>query len=156
MFCCTHETNNDMADAAQLEIELLRTRERVRALEEVVQQQSEALKESARLLAKIRPPRPTIPHDRKLMVAADQGWKCLDPYGDCPMWKFSDGTFSVAGGMFECDHKDPYSTSFSSTRLNLACLCIFCHQHKCRLERLGALEQEATEAKATEPDASTE
>ena len=65
-----------MTDAKQLEIELLRTRERVRDLEYIVQQQSEALKESSKLLARTRPPRPTIPHDRKLSVAADQGWKC--------------------------------------------------------------------------------
>ena len=63
-----------MAGPAQLEIELLRTRERVRALESVVAHQSEALKESAKLLAKTRPPRPTIPHDRKMTVAAEQGY----------------------------------------------------------------------------------
>ena len=61
------------------------------------------------------------------------------------MWRLSDGTFSVAGGMFECDHVQPFCTSFSSTRLNLACLCIFCHQQKCRKERLAALEAEAVE-----------
>ena len=146
-----------MTDATQLEIELLRARERVRDLEYIVQQQSEALKESSKLLARTRPPRPTIPHDRKLSVAADQGWKCLDPFGDCPMWRLADGTFSVAGGMFECDHVQPYCTSFSSTRLNLAALCIFCHQQKCRKERLAALETgEAEQCKAADADPSTE
>ena len=39
---------------AELEIELLRTKERVRVLEEVVKQQSEALKEGSRLLVTTR------------------------------------------------------------------------------------------------------
>lgn len=142
-----------MGDVVQLEIDLLRTRERVRALEEILQQQSEAMRESAKLLSKCRPPRPTIPHDRKLMCAADQGFKCPDPYGTCPMWRLSDGTFSVAGGMFECDHREPFHASFSSTRLNLWCLCIVCHQQKCRIERLAALEAESEAAKAEQPEA---
>ena len=134
-----------MGDATQLEIELLRTRERVRALEEVLQLQSEALKESSRLLCKSRPPRPSIPHDKKLLIAAEQHWKCADPFGECIMYKLSDGTFSAAGGLFECDHVDPYHQSFCSTRLNLRCVCITCHNMLCRRQRLSALEAAAGE-----------
>ena len=143
-------------DSAQVEIELLRTRERVRALETVVAQQTEALKESAKLLAKFKPARPTIAHDRKLTVAAEQGWRCLDPHGDCPMWALSDGSFSVAGGLFEVDHVTPYSSCYSSTRLNLAALCVVCHAKKCRLERLSALEVESVESRTVEQEGSAE
>ena len=129
-----------MGDAAQLEIELLRTRERVRALEEVVQSQSEALKESSKLLARCRPhPRPIIPHDRKILTAAEQGWKCADPYGDCPMWRLSDGVFSACGGLFEVDHIEPFHTGFRTIG-NLQAICPVCHNAKCRRERLAAME----------------
>ena len=129
---------------AELEIELLRTKERVRVLEEVVKQQSEALKEGSRLLVKCRPSRPPIPHDKKLLVAAEQGWKCADPFGDCIMWKLSDGTFSHAGGLFECDHVEPWNASYRSTG-NLQALCSACHHAKCRIERVHALEESEKE-----------
>ena len=91
-------------DAAQMEIKMFRLEDRVRIMEEVVRQQSDALRESSKLLQKLRPQRPAIPHDRKLAQASEQGWKCIDPYSECPQWKLSDGTFSVAGGLFEADH----------------------------------------------------
>ena len=112
-------------DAAQLEIELLRTREKVRALESTVQQMSESLKESTKLLLRCRPHnRPTIPHDRKLLIASEQEWKCADPMGDCPMYKFSDGTFSACGGLFEVDHREPFHASYrTSGNVWLGALC---------------------------------
>ena len=130
-------------DTAQLEIKLLRSEDRVRVLEEVVKQQSDALRESSKLLQKFRPQRPAIPHDRKLAQASEQGWKCIDPFGDCPQWKLSDGTFSVAGGSFEADHIEPYSVSFRTSG-NIQCLCSVCHNIKCRKERLLALEESET------------
>ena len=145
-----------MADAAQVEIELLRTKERVRALEEVLEQQSEALKESSRLLCKSRPPRPSIPHDKKLMIASQQRWKCADPFGECIMYKLGDGTFSTAGGLFECDHIDPYHLSYCSTRLNLRCVCITCHNLLCRRQRLSALEAAAAESEGKPSEAEGE
>ena len=136
-FCDTKETKR--MQSAQMEIKLLRCEERVRVLEEVVKQQSDALKESSKLLQKSRPQRPAIPHDRKLAQASEQGWKCVDPYGVCPQWALSDGTFSVAGGLFEADHIEPYSISFRTSG-NVNCLCASCHNMKCRKERLTALE----------------
>ena len=80
---------------------MFRLEDRVRIMEEVVRQQSDALRESSKLLQKLRPQRPAIPHDRKLAQASEQGWKCIDPYSECPQWKLSDGTFSVAGGLLK-------------------------------------------------------
>ena len=133
-----------MSNAAELEIELLRTRDRVRALEAVVKQQSDALKESTKLLIKSRPPRPAIPHDRKLMVAAEQGWKCAGDPDECVMHQLSDGRFTTAGGLFECDHIEPWHLSFRTVG-QLQCLCAACHNAKTRKERVLALEQEQEE-----------
>ena len=63
-FCDTKEIKK--MQSAQMETKFLRCEERVRVLEEVVKQQSNALKESSKLLQKSRPQRPAIPHDRKL------------------------------------------------------------------------------------------
>ena len=52
-------------DTAQLEIKLLRSEDRVRVLEEVVKQQSDALEESSKLLQKFRPQRPAILYKSK-------------------------------------------------------------------------------------------
>ena len=130
---------------AQLEIELLRSKERVRTLEEVIRQQSEALKESAKLLQKAtKVVRPAIPHSAKLLQAAEQQWRCADPFGDCPQWKLSDGSFSVAGGLFEADHIEPWHLSFKTSG-NIQALCSACHNQKSRRERLQALEAEEEE-----------
>lgn len=128
-------------DAAELEIRALRAEARIRVLEEVITQQSEALKEGSKLLQKSRPPRPPIPHDKKLACASEQGWRCADPFGDCLQWKLSDGTFSVAGGLFECDHIEPYHVGFRTTG-NIQCLCAACHNAKSRRDRLNAMEME--------------
>ena len=137
-------------DAAQLEIELLRTREKVRALESTVQQMSESLKESTKLLLRCRPHnRPTIPHDRKLLIASEQEWKCADPMGDCPMYKFSDGTFSACGGLFEVDHREPFHASYRTSG-NVWALCAACHNAKTRRDRLAALEAGEADAEAAE------
>ena len=132
------------SNAQQLEIELLRTRERVRTLEGVVKLQSEALKESTKLLLKSRPPRPAIPHDRKLMVASEQGWRCAGDPDECVMHQLSDGLFTIAGGLFECDHIEPWHLSFRTVG-QPQCLCAACHNAKSRRERVHALEQEQEE-----------
>lgn len=130
------------AREAELEIETLRLKQHVKDLEEVVKQQSEALKESTKLLQRCRPiPRVAIPHDKKLLIASEQQWKCADPFGDCPQWRLSDGTFNAAGGLFEADHIDPWSLSFRTVG-NIHCLCAACHCQKTRKERLVLLEQE--------------
>eukprot|EP00966_Prymnesium_polylepis_P245947 5689215-Prymnesium_polylepis.1 len=95
-----------------LEIDNLRLKEQVKELEEAVREMNEALRESTRLLLKTRPVRPAIPHERKLLQAASQKWKCANPYGSCLLHKLGTGLFDES--LFECDHVEPYAKSFRS------------------------------------------
>ena len=61
---------------AGLELENLKLQRRVAELEEALKEMNEALKESTKLLTRTKPTRPPIPHERKLLVAAAQKWKC--------------------------------------------------------------------------------
>ena len=133
----------------EFELENCRLEMRVRALEEVVKMQSEALRESSKLLQRTRPPRPPIPHDRKLQIAAEQRWKCADPTGDCILYRLSDGTFD-ATSLFEIDHIEPWHTSFRTVGQCQA-LCITCHNAKTRRERLLELDQAVEEAAKSQP-----
>ena len=127
-------------DGTRLELEKCRLETRVRELEEVIKDQSDALRESTKLLQRTRPTRPAIPHERKLKVAADQRWRCADPYGECMLFKCSDGTFDAAS-LFEIDHVEPWHTSFRSVGVGaLQALCVTCHNRKTREDRLGELE----------------
>ena len=130
---------------AGLELENLKLQRRVAELEEALKEMNEALKESTKLLTRTNPTRPPIPHERKLLVAAAQKWKCANPFGTCLLYKLGDGVFNEA--LFEADHIYPYSKSFRSVA-NIACFCPMCHNIKSRYERLQALE--------SQPDAATE
>ena len=116
---------------------------RVRELENVIKEQCDALRESTKLLQRTRPPRPAIPHERKLKVAADQRWRCADPFGECVLYKCSDGTFDAAS-LFEIDHSEPWHTAFRSVG-TLQALCVTCHNRKTREDRLRELEAAETE-----------
>ena len=129
-----------MDEAAQLH-------DRVRQLEGVVTGLNDALRESTKLLVRLRPSRGPIPHERKLLIAASQGWKCKNPFGSCPLYKLGDGFFDES--LFECDHTLPYSQSFRNDRGNLACLCPYCHNVKSRRERLALLEAGDEEEEAS-------
>lgn len=120
-------------------VDCVRVRDRVAELERVVLEMEEALKESTRLLQRCRPPRPTIPHERKLLTAQAQGWKCKNLTGQCPLYRLGDGHFDAS--LFECDHAVPYSQSYRNDRLNLCALCPYCHSIKSRDERLALLEE---------------
>ena len=63
-------------DMDALELENLRLKQRERELAGAVAEMAEALRESTKLLLKLRPPRPAIPHDRKLLQARprDHWW----------------------------------------------------------------------------------
>ena len=76
---------------------------RVVELERAVRELSEALRESTRLLNKCRPARPPIPHERKLLVAARQKWRCANPTGACLLYKLGDGCFDEFG-LFEVSY----------------------------------------------------
>jgi chaperonin cofactor prefoldin len=123
----------------RLKLENLRLTQQVKDLEGAVKEMNEALRESTKLLLKTRPARPAIPHERKLLVAAAQKWRCANPYGKCLLHQLGTGLFDES--LFECDHIEPYSKSFRSVG-NLACVCAYCHNIKSRLERLEALEDE--------------
>ena len=120
----------------------VRLEQQVAQLEEVVRRQHEALRESTKLLLKCRPARLPVPHDRKLLTAASQRWKCANPYGTCLLFEVSDGTFDDS--LFEVDHVEAYSVSYRSVG-NLQALCGMCHNKKTRLERLRALERDEAE-----------
>ena len=68
-------------NSTKLELDKCMLEMRVKALEEVVQDQSDALRESSKLLQKTRLTRPAIPTERRMKIAADQRWRCADPYG---------------------------------------------------------------------------
>ena len=116
---------------------------RIAELETTVAALNEALRESTKLLLKSRPARGPIPHDRKLLVAARQGWKCANPFGSCLLHRFGEGFFDQS--LFECDHVEPYAQSYRNDTLNLQCLCPYCHSHKSRRERLALLEAQPDE-----------
>ena len=88
----------------------IQLRDRVRQLESVVAGLNDALRESTKLLVRLRPNRAQIPHDRKLLVAASQGWKCNDPFGMCPLYKLGKGYFDES--LFECDHTVPHAKCY--------------------------------------------
>ena len=130
----------------ELEIQLLRLQQRVRDLEDVVKQQSEGLKESSKLLLKCKPlARPPIGHDKKMLQASDQGWRCANVAGDCPQHLLFGGYFNEAGGLFEVDHLESWSTSMRTSG-NIQALCASCHNAKTRRERQNLLEQQQAEA----------
>ena len=107
-----------------MEVENLKLKQRVTELEEALKEMNEALKESTKLLVKTRPSRPPIPHERKLLVAAAQKWKCANPFGMFLLYKVGEGYFDES--LLEADHIDPYSKSFRSVA-NIACLRASAH-----------------------------
>ena len=130
----------------KLKLENLRLKQQMKEMEEAITEMNDALKESTKLLIKARPARPPIPHERKMLVAAAQKWKCANPFGTCLLHRLGTGLFDES--LFECDHIEQYSKSYRSVG-NLACLCAYCHNIKSRMERLQALEDEG---ESTEKD----
>ena len=118
-------------------------RDRVRQLEGVVTGLNEALRESTKLLVRLRPSRPPIPHERKLLVAASQGWKCKNPFNTCPLYRLGDGYFDER--LSECNHTVPHHQCYRNDKAALQCLCPYCHNVKSRKERLALLEEEEEE-----------
>lgn len=65
---------------------------------------------------------------RRQFILQDQGGRCLDPFGVCPM---PDEAMAV----FEIDHIVPWHVSPDSSRPNLQALCKHCHQIKTLWEK---------------------
>ena len=128
--------------ALEHKLAVLNLERRVADLEAVIAQLSEGLNESSKLLARCNPKqnRLAIPHERKLQLAADQGWRCADINGNCPLFLLGDGRFVSSMLPFEADHVEPWCKSYRNAG-NIAILCVACHNAKSRRERLQALEQ---------------
>ena len=126
----------------QSEIDALRLEREVEQLRDTNRQLTEALRETTRLLHKLRPcGRQPISGERKLYVAGLQRYRCANPHGTCPLWKCGDGTFGPEG--WDVDHKEPWSTCMRNDVASLQALCGICHNLKSRLERMKALDDEA-------------
>eukprot|EP00966_Prymnesium_polylepis_P290415 6708400-Prymnesium_polylepis.1 len=126
-----------------LELENARLREEVRKLREVQLMQSEALKESTKLLLKMKPvPRPPLSADRKAIIAGEQLFRCAGDRSQCPQWLLYGGSFDAA--CFEIDHVLGWASSCRGVGA-LQALCPTCHARKTRLERAMAMEREGVE-----------
>ena len=127
----------------QAELDALRLEKEVQQLRDINRQLSEALRESTRLLLKLKPcGRPPISGEKKLCVAGLQRYRCANPFTTCPLHKNGDGTFGPEG--FECDHKEQWSVCMRSDLSNLQCLCHICHGLKSRLERMRVLDEDTS------------
>jgi hypothetical protein len=89
----------------------------------------EALRlENARLLALLRqhpPPRPVMLPQRRLRLAAAQGWRC-----------------AICGALlpesFHADHRVPFAASFDDSDANVQIVCASpCHLEKTSIEQSG-------------------
>jgi hypothetical protein len=101
----------------------------------------EALKESAQLWLKSKPPRPHLGIDRKLLIAGSQHFKCAGDRTRCPMWRLHDGSFDESG--FEIDHITPWHAAHAHRGVGqLRALCHSCHALRTRLDRIASQEEE--------------
>ena len=71
ILCCQDQVMD------KLKLENLKLQKANKEMQDALKEMNDALRESTKLLLKTRPARPVIPHERKLLVAAQQGWKCL-------------------------------------------------------------------------------
>ena len=82
-------------------------------------------RENERLLELLRahpPPRPNMLAQRRLRLAAAQGWTC-----------------AICGGMlneaFHADHVTPWATCFDDSDANIQIACVPCHLEKTSVEQ---------------------
>ena len=134
-----------MADTRDAEIQTLKLR--IADLEAIVNKFTQALKESSQILQQVtpRPRRVQIPHERKLLLASQQSWKCADPYADgsCPLWAMGDGTFTPEFLPFHADHVDQWAKTY--TNMNIRICCAMCHNRMSRDQRLRDLDERQAE-----------
>ena len=126
----------------EAELRILRLEKRIDDLETIVRSFSDALKESSQMLSRITPKvaRRGVPHEKKMAIAATQGWKCADPFGDCVLFRISDGTFAPETLPFHADHIVPFCKSHDSRLENIQVICALCHNRRSRDQRLENLE----------------
>ena len=125
---CLHSEIDDLRaklSAAESKQQLMESRERVRTLETIKDQLSGVIKENTALLIKQRlPSRPYLNWTAKALIAQEQGWCCVNPNGDCPLYKLGDGRFGK--DLYEIDHVEAWSKSGRHSG-NLRALCSCCH-----------------------------
>jgi 5-methylcytosine-specific restriction endonuclease McrA len=80
--------------------------------------------------------RPSMHIQRRIDIAAAQGWCCADPFGDCPL----PGRRLEA--QWEIDHRTPWAVSGDDSSSNLDALCPRCHAKKTKLEATRKRERE--------------
>lgn len=98
---------------------------RVVKLEAVVERQAAHIAHLLSQLKRATPNRQKVSSTRSIWLAGRQNFRCAGDPASCPCWLLRDGTFSCEG--WECDHIDPWSTSFDHRDSNLRCLCHTCH-----------------------------
>ena len=112
-------------EVSELKRELLELQRKNEALQGVIEQQSNVIKENTALLLRQRlPTRPYLNSTAKALIAESQRWCCANPNGDCPLFKLGDGRFGK--DLWECDHIAMWSRSGQHTG-NLRSLCSYCH-----------------------------
>ena len=129
----------------QAELDAIHLQREVDHLKEANRQLTDALRETTRLLVKLRPcGRQQVSGERKLYVAGLQRYRCANPFGSCPLWRCGDGTFGPEG--WDVDHREPYSTCMRNDVASLQALCGICHNLKSRLERMKLIEEEVSKS----------
>ena len=138
------KAEHDDSEVLRLKLQIADMREEIRSLKAVNAELQEAQKESSRIFMKLKPTRPPISSEKKLLIAGEQHFCCAAPHGKdkCPMWLLHDGNFGIFG--WEVDHVTPWCKGHRNAG-NLAAICHACHGLKCRLERIAALESKGEE-----------
>jgi hypothetical protein len=123
----------------RLRLEVAALKEENSSLHKVNAMNAEALRETSKIFQSLKPKRPHLGSERKLLVAGQQFFRCAAPHGQnkCPMWILNSGSFDAAG--FEVDHVTQWSTGYRHTG-QLQAICHACHGLKSRLERIRAAE----------------
>ena len=110
----------------QAELDTIHLQREVDHLKEANRQLTDALRETTRLLVKLRPcGRQQVSGERKLYVAGLQRYRCANPFGSCPLWRCGDGTFGPEG--WSIDHERQWSKGYDDRESNLRALCATCH-----------------------------
>lgn len=138
-------------EVLKLKLQVSEMREEIQMLRGLNCTLQEAMRENSRVFAKLKPSRPPLSHDAKLLIAGEQKFCCAAPHGKelCPMWRLpgNNGSFGIFG--WEVDHVIPFSKSHRNAG-NVVAICHACHGLKCRYERIAALEADGEEREDAE------
>ena len=93
------KAEHDDSEVLRLKLQIADMREEIRSLKAVNAELQEAQKESSRIFMKLKPTRPPISSEKKLLIAGEQHFCCAAPHGKdkCPMWLLHEGNFGIFG-----------------------------------------------------------